>query len=254
MTNRPTPGMADQVTRAASHIELERTGRRPETKLASTVSSTSLILTNMPMGDWCHPIEKRPKVIGLSGDVDIPLPDWIRSVSPHHAQVWGDHRGHWIRDLGSTVGTRVNLIWIDGLSQAKILPGDTINLGDRVQMQVVPGEPTCDGDTEPAEEVWGRSPHDDPTVRLAPAEVLRQMICEFVSPAETELLLWVSRGVLDNEELGRRLHRSPHTVRTQVGSIFRKLGLHSRGEMISWLLRRMPTGHAARPVPLGSSR
>jgi DNA-binding CsgD family transcriptional regulator len=247
------PGVAEQIARAPSDFELGRTGRMTEAKLAPKVANASLILTNLPKRDWCHLIEERPKVIGCSDNVDIPLPVRFCSVSPHHAQVWRDHRGHWIQDLGST-GTRVNMVWIGGLSRAKIVPSDVINLGDQVQMQMILGKPTSDGGKELAEEVSGGPPHDDLTVCLGPGASRRQMVHGNISPAETELLLWISRGFLDNEDLGRRLHRSPHTVRTQIGSILRKLGLHSRGEIIPWLLRRAPGAHAPRPAPFPRSR
>jgi DNA-binding CsgD family transcriptional regulator len=217
----------------------------PEINAASPVASASLILTNLPTGGWCHLIEQRRKVIGRADDVDIAVPTRFRSVSRKHAEVWRDHRGCWIRDLGSRVGTRVNWVWIDRLSQAKIVAGDLINLGDRIEIQVVAGEPESDPSQDAIDEILGGSPNDDPTVGLSPRASRRQLIREHISPAETELLLWVSRGYLDNDELGRLLHRSPHTVRTQLGSILRKLGLHSRGDIIGWL--RRPTHGDASP-------
>ena len=205
----------------------------------STAPSASLVLTNMPTGGWCHLIEPRRKIIGRADTADIPVPTRFRSVSRKHAEVWRDHRGCWLHDLGSRVGTRVNWVWIDRLSQAKIVPGDLISLGDRIEIQVVAGEPMNDPDNELADEILGGSPNDDLTVGLAPRASRRQTLREHISPAETEVLLWISRGYLDNEELGRLLHRSPHTVRTQLGSILRKLGLHSRGDIVGWLRRPM---------------
>ena len=45
------------------------------------------------------------------------------------------------------------------------------------------------------------------------------------------------RGYLNDEDLGKMLERSPNTVRTHVGSIFRKLEVCSRAELVSWLRR-----------------
>lgn len=209
----------------------------PPIKAVSPAATASLILTNHPTGGWCHLIEERRKVIGRADNVDIPLPTRFRSVSRQHAEVWRDHRGCWIRDLGSRIGTRVNLVWIDRLPQAKIIPGDLINLGGTVEIQVVTGELASEPCTELDDDILGGIPSDDPTVGLVPRASRRQTLREHISPAETELMLWISRGYLDNEELGRLLHRSPHTVRTQLGSILRKLGLHSRGDIIGWLKR-----------------
>ena len=56
--------------------------------------------------------------------------------------------------------------------------------------------------------------------------------------AERQVILWMGQGLLDDETIGKKLHRSPNTVRTQIGSIFHKLGLHSRGEVLN-VLRQM---------------
>ncbi len=46
---------------------------------------------------------------------------------------------------------------------------------------------------------------------------------------EREVLQLLSRG-LDNRAIARQLHLSPHTARTHVGNILRKLGVHSRAD------------------------
>jgi DNA-binding CsgD family transcriptional regulator len=72
--------------------------------------------------------------------------------------------------------------------------------------------------------------------RVLPPSVVRDMLRR-LTPAELDVVLWMYRGYTDDEELGHTLHRSPNTVRTQVGSIYDKLGLHSRAEIVSWLKR-----------------
>jgi len=213
----------------------------PEVKATPPTASASLILTNHPTGGWCHAIEERAKVIGRADDVDIPVPAQFRSVSRKHAEVWRDHRGFWIRDLGSRVGTRINLVWVDRLPQVKLVPGDLINLGGNVEIQVVAGQ-LADESPREEDDLLSGLPSDDPTIGLVPQASRRQVLCEHISPAELELMVWISRGYLDNEELGRFLHRSPHTVRTQINSILRKLGLHSRGDIVGWLKRPAQSG------------
>lgn len=50
-----------------------------------------------------------------------------------------------------------------------------------------------------------------------------------LTPREREVLRLLTRG-LNNPEIAAALYLSPHTVRTHVGNILRKLGVHSRGE------------------------
>lgn len=202
-----------------------------------TPATVSLVLTNHAPGGWCHQIDERHKIIGRSDDIDIAVPKRFRRVSRRHAEIWMDHRGCWIRDLGSRLGTRVNLIWIDRLPEAKLVPGDLIKLGGDLEIQVVAGKPPDDRADQLAFNEPPDSSSEDMTLGLYPPATPTQMLRERISPAETEVMLWISRGYLDNDELGRLLYRSPHTIRTQVNSILRKLALHSRGDIIGWLKR-----------------
>jgi DNA-binding NarL/FixJ family response regulator len=58
---------------------------------------------------------------------------------------------------------------------------------------------------------------------------------------EREVLQLLARG-LDNEGIGRALHLSPHTARTHVGNILRKLKVHSRAEAARLVLRETAGG------------
>jgi DNA-binding NarL/FixJ family response regulator len=58
---------------------------------------------------------------------------------------------------------------------------------------------------------------------------------------EREVLQLLARG-LDNEGIGRALHLSPHTARTHVGNILRKLKVHSRAEAARLVLREAAGG------------
>ena len=61
-----------------------------------------------------------------------------------------------------------------------------------------------------------------------------------LSRAEIDVFLWLGRGYQDDAELAKLLHRSPHTIRTEIKHIFLKLKLHSRAEVICWLRRTCP--------------
>lgn len=206
----------------------------------------SLLLINHPTDGWFHTIDGSRKILGRSSnDCDIVVPKDFRTVSRRHAEVWQDQRGCWIRDLGSRGGTRVNLVWIDRLSEARLVPGDLIRLGETLEIQVVAGDPTVGALEELCDEQLSGASASDQTLGIAPRFSARQALRKHISPAETEVMLWISRGYLGNDELGRLLHRSPHTVRTQVGSILRKLGLHNRGDIIGWLKRHGLGGKSA---------
>ena len=83
------------------------------------------------------------------------------------------------------------------------------------------------------------SPEDETVglLGLSLSEESRQEKLRNLSRAELEVVLWMCRGHTDLAEIGGKLHRSPHTVRTQLGSIFRKLEVRTRDQLLS-LLRR----------------
>ena len=59
-----------------------------------------------------------------------------------------------------------------------------------------------------------------------------------LSPAEFEIVLWICRGFVSDQEIAGQLHRSPHTIRTQVASIFRKLSVNSRSDLLAFIIRK----------------
>lgn len=219
-----------------------RSGRATQHHRATTEASSSpvcLVLTNHPTTGWRYQVDEARKIIGRAKAVDLPVPKQFQSVSRRHAEIWRDRRGCWIRDLGSRMGTRVNLVWIDHLAAASLVPGDLVRLGADLEIQVVSGTPAEARDDELIFDECSGADSPSGATALSPQPATgRAMLCERITPAETEVLLWISRGFLDNDELGRRLHRSPHTVRTQVNSILQKLALHNRGDIVGWLRRQ----------------
>jgi DNA-binding CsgD family transcriptional regulator len=59
-----------------------------------------------------------------------------------------------------------------------------------------------------------------------------------LTQAELEIVLWVGRGYIDDQDLAEVLYRSPHTVRTHMRNIFHKLSIHSRTELVAWFKRK----------------
>lgn len=197
----------------------------------------TVIMTNIPSADWSAPIDKQRRVIGRDQIADFVIPSHFSYVALLHAEVWADKSGAWIRDLNSSMVTRINGVRLDGtVHQAGIVAGDQISLGDLV-LEVIHSKAVKPRVTEKCPN--GSDWEVDSTGNSR--QQREQNVFTRLTPAEVHVLLWISRGVLDNRHIGKRLHRSPHTVRTQVSSICKKLGLHSRGEILSWLKRRSDT-------------
>jgi DNA-binding CsgD family transcriptional regulator len=219
------------------------TGTRPDIKmpapLRQKVASCSgsricwLTIANYLPAEWVAMIDGTRQVIGRSPDADIRIPPKFQSVSRRHAEIWTDKCGISLRDLHSTAGTRVNEAFIVPGTVVQLQMGDRISLGgllliltDRLDLPVDAPGLELDELDEPDEETagCGLSAHTDVRDRLS-----------LLTPCEHEILLWMCRGVLSDEAIGRQLHRSPNTIRTHVGNLLRKLKFHSRAELLGFL-------------------
>ncbi len=211
-----------------------------------------LVMVNVPDEDWSFKIEEQRKIIGRSSEAAIRIPARNEQVSRRHAVTWCDNRGIWLTDLGSRGGTFVNGIALEKRRPTKIALGDRIALRD-IELKVVPkvsklAEVLVEtGVVLPTPETDASATEIDSTQYTS----FVQLMLRQLTPAELDILLWMYRGYTSDEELGRTLHRSPNTVRTQVSSIFEKLNLHSRTEIVSWLKR---TTNASRPARKPASR
>jgi DNA-binding CsgD family transcriptional regulator len=69
-----------------------------------------------------------------------------------------------------------------------------------------------------------------------------------LTPREVEVTQMVALG-LKTDEIGARLYLSPHTVRDHLKSVFEKVGVSSRGELVSQIFAEhyRPTYDAALP-------
>jgi DNA-binding CsgD family transcriptional regulator len=187
-----------------------------------------LVLTNIPAEEWSFPIGKDKSIIGRSKSANIVINSHYQSVSRRHAAVWGDRKGLWISDLGSSSGTNINGVWVDHVPKAGLVFGDTICLGE-VELEV----------WREVDDLAIGCPHvaDEVPTKLRMWIPLARELAQKLSPAEIDIMLWLSRGFQDDDEIAQKLHRSPNTIRTEIGSVFRKLDLHSRAELMGWLKR-----------------
>lgn len=199
------------------------------------IETPCLVLTNYAPSEWHAPILARRQLIGRGSAADICVPRKFVGVSRCLAEVWADPPGFWICDVGSTAGTEVNGVRLQPHRGFLFLVGDHISLGgidfDVVVQMLAPVAPTADSHDDTM------NPFDRPLAALPSLSEL--------SAAELEVVLWMGRGVTGLDEIGRKLFRSGNTVRTQLGSIFRKLGIHSRDELLARLRRNNVAGIVA---------
>jgi len=196
---------------------------------AFALSASGFYLTIVNTPEWHAAIDCEKRIIGRGTDVAIRVPDRFRSVSRNHASIWSDDRRRlWIRDLGSRLGTAINGVLLSSDLPVQVLAGDRLMLGD-LELELI-GDPRMAAQiNNRVSEVEETSCNPPAIVDLgnAPAELV-----EDLTPAELEIVLWLCRGFTHLKSIGRKLHRSPHTVRTQLGHIFRKTGVHSREELL----------------------
>lgn len=95
--------------------------------------------------------------IGRHPDNDVPLNSG--SISSHHARIRRESDGFWLRDLGSTNGTRVN---DQGTEEAKLDHGDKLRFGD-IRAAFYEAEP------DDIEDESGQLPVDVASRRAGPA-------------------------------------------------------------------------------------
>ncbi len=200
--------------------------------MTSVSPMADLIMTNVAPARWSHTISSRQQLIGRGPTAEILIPSKFTSVSRSHAQVWAESDGIWIKDLGSLLGTRVNGVPVEGMDQAPVSIGDRLWLAG-LQLDVIAHVPKNGGGPQVNHSASDLRSTQSMNLPSANPPNLAEL-----SVAERQVVLWMGQGILEDAAIGKKLHRSPNTVRTQVGSIFQKLDLHSRAEVLT-VLRRM---------------
>lgn len=194
------------------------------------------MMTNVAPEDWCARVGQSPRMIGRSSEAGIRIPAKFKRVSRKHAEIWSNDRETFrLRDLGSTSGTTVNGVWIEPGQSVGLILGDRLWLGEVELVLSAAQSPAAQ--LVSGAQIGFQYSDDESTLRpdalIAPNRTSLQQL----SPAEFDIVLWIRRGYVRDTELGRMLNRRANTVRTQMGSIFRKLNMHSRAELASWLKR-----------------
>ncbi|MDB5342814.1 MAG: Adenylate cyclase, class 3 [Schlesneria sp.] len=195
-----------------------------------------LMMTNVPPGNWLRAIYSIPQLVGRSFENEIVIPKTHLTVSRRHLRIWSNGDAILARDLDSTGGTRLNGVLLTPNCDTQVVFGDRLALADVELIVVSPDAEILqhafteiDTSSETASSIILAGTEKGASLD---ARRLRQL-----SPAELQISFWVSRGLTSCKEIAAQLFRSPHTIRTQMNSIYRKLHVHSREELLAWLKR-----------------
>jgi DNA-binding CsgD family transcriptional regulator len=209
-----------------------------------------LVMTNVAPTDWLGTLTANRQTIGRGEDADIRIPGDYVHVSRRHAEVWIENDGCWITDLESTSGTRLNSVPLAPKQRFRLMVGDHLWLGAAELDLVAHPNDSSQSLREPHESTVGYVIGQSGNAEFpgAPADEFAAL-----TPAELEVVLWMSRGLTDPTAVAESLFRSPHTIRTHLASIFSKLNVHSRDQLLACLARRSSTyenGHSPGQVSL----
>lgn len=201
-----------------------------------SLTAACLLITNVSASDWCAQIDGKRRLIGRDPVSQILIPPQYTQVSRRHAEVWSTPRGLRVCDVGSSGGTRVNGIPLVSGKDAELWPGDHLSLGGLELLCVTPEEAAESESSDGAPPTATNGTEISNRLRKT-GEFAFERLLESLTGAELEIVRLMSRGVTTPDEMGKLLYRSPHTVRTQLNSIYRKLDVHSREELLAFLIR-----------------
>jgi DNA-binding CsgD family transcriptional regulator len=127
----------------------------------------------------------------------------------------------------------VNGIWLKAGEPSVIVLGDRLTFGS-AEFRLLPPlkrrDPQRNGEAQAADA-------SKTAIFRTPEPLVTRMTLQTLSHCEHNIVLWMARGYIQEDELGRILHRSPNTIRTQISSVLKKLQLHSRVTVLNQLMR-----------------
>jgi adenylate cyclase len=185
-------------------------------------SGPFLVICGVPSLDRAYRIHQGRQSIGRAHDCEICIGH--RSVSRRHAEITLDGETLQIADLRSVNGTYLNG---NPIVRAAIKVGDTIRIGD-VTLELVDALETIRARVDEEEETE-HVPVDSPDSI--------ETIIELMSPSDSKVLKLMLEG-LPEKTIATRLHLSEQTVHWRVKRIYKTVGVHSRSELLTLLLKR----------------
>jgi DNA-binding CsgD family transcriptional regulator len=199
-----------------------------------------LLITNVQPSVWHAAVFNDPQVIGRLPECDIVIPPTYIHVSRRHALIGARRQGIWLQDLGSSGGTRLNGVPLRPDCESSAVIGDRLSLAGLELFLVSPEAKVLAGiHSHGSSAVKSEEEECSQTgVKLLGSESLtsyNEKLLGHLTPAELEVVRWVCRGRTTIKEIGDGLFRSPHTVRTQLNSVYKKLGVHSRDELLAFM-------------------
>lgn len=218
-------------------LRMEKENPLTARKPGEDVAGAHLLMTNVAPSVWQAQIWPHPQVIGRFPENDIVIPGAYSHVSRQHALIRSNGNEILIQDLGSSGGTQLNSVPLVADLETRCQIGDRLSLAG-LEIYIVSHEAAIfDSDSVLSGidfQIGGTSLRMG---RRRSIQSLDDARLRCLSPAELEVVRWVCRGLISDEEIGQVLFRSPHTVRTQLGSVYKKLDVHSREELLSWIHR-----------------
>lgn len=159
-------------------------------------------------------------VIGRGRTCDLIIRE--PTLSRRHARIGVNNQELVLEDLESKNGTFVNDVQV---SRLPLSPQSIIRLGE---VRLYLSQTAEDFHRESAEETKSRKKPVGKPIAGLPLNNL--------SPVQREVFDLLVAGC-DESTVAERTNRSFHTIHNHVQAIFRKLGVHSRTELLSLVLR-----------------
>lgn len=180
-----------------------------------------LISMDQVTGDLPYELTRGSHTIGRSRTCDLVIRD--DTLSRQHARIWlGADEQIVLEDLGSKNGTFVNDVRI---MQQPVKPKAILRLGE-IRIFLSSEEPNGVLDSFEGTKS-ARRDRDRPMANL-PVESL--------TAAQKKVFGLLVVGH-DEPAIARILNRSVHTIHLHIQAIFRKLGIHSRADLLAIVIR-----------------
>jgi DNA-binding CsgD family transcriptional regulator len=180
-----------------------------------------LIGMDQVIGDLPYELTCGTHVIGRSRTCDLMIRE--STLSRQHARIWLGKQGEiTVEDLHSKNGTFVNEVRV---MQQPVRPKSIIGLGE-IRVFVSPTSP----------ELSSELAADTSSAKGYRAISVANLPVESLTPAQRQVFDLIVAGC-DELAAAEKLNRSFHTIHLHVQAIFRKLGVHSKAELLALVIQ-----------------